>query len=357
MNLKSNNSEFSIADYKIGAGNPCFIIAEVAQAHDGSLGTAHAYIDVVAKMGANAIKFQTHIAEAESTPDEPWRLKFSKQDESRYEYWKRMEFTEDQWKGLSDHAQEKNLVFLSTPFSIEAVNLLERLGMTAWKIGSGEITNYPMLEKIADLGKPVLLSSGMSKIAELDNTISLMNDRYVPFGVFQCTTAYPCPPEKTGLNMLSEFRDRYGCPVGLSDHSGTIYAGLAAASLGSNLLEVHVVFDRKCFGPDTPASVTIDELGQLVEGVRFIEKSLANPVSKEQMAGDLEDLRTIFGKGIYASRQMSPGHIIEETDLAFKKPGAGIPASEWKKVIGSKVKSEINYNEPLTMDNIEGAWS
>ena len=142
--------------------NPCLIIAEVAQAHDGSLGAAHAYIDAIADAGADAVKFQTHIAEAESTPHEPWRVKFSKQDATRYDYWKRIEFTEEQWLGLKQHADERNLIFLSSPFSIEAVDLLTRIGVRYWKIASGEVSNLPMLEHILKTRLPIILSSGMS---------------------------------------------------------------------------------------------------------------------------------------------------------------------------------------------------
>ena len=144
----------------------CLIIGEIAQAHDGSLGTAHAYIDAVAAAGADAVKFQTHIAAAESSPSEPWRVKFSLQDATRFEYWKRMEFTEEQWIGLKEHANSRNLIFISSPFSIEAVNLLERVGVAAWKVASGEVGNAPMLSRMISTGLPIMLSSGMSSIDE-----------------------------------------------------------------------------------------------------------------------------------------------------------------------------------------------
>ncbi|MBP6823800.1 MAG: N-acetylneuraminate synthase family protein, partial [Acidobacteria bacterium] len=221
------------------------IVAEVAQAHDGSLGTAHAYIDAAAQAGADAIKFQTHIASAESTPGEPWRVKFSRQDATRYDYWRRMEFTEEQWFGLAAHAEERGLIFLSSAFSFEAVDLLERVGVPAWKVGAGETSNIPLLEKMAATGKPVILSSGMSGWEELDAAVNCVRSNGAPVGVLQCTTAYPCPPEKLGLNVIGELRQRYNCPVGLSDHSGTVYAGFAAATLGANIIEVHITLSRK----------------------------------------------------------------------------------------------------------------
>jgi N,N'-diacetyllegionaminate synthase len=255
----------------------CLIIGEVGLSHDGSLGLAHAFIDEVARGGADAVKFQTHIAAAESTPAEPFRVKFSRQDATRYEYWKRIEFSETEWKGLADHAREKGLIFLSSPFSREAVDLLVRVGMAMWKVGSGEVGTVPMLDAMIATGKPILLSSGMSDLAELDKAVDRVRRANVPLAVLQCTTAYPCPPERIGLNMVPFFRERYGCFVGLSDHSGTIYPAIAAATLGAEVVEVHVTMSRGMFGPDVPASVTMEELRQLVDGIRFVEKMRANP--------------------------------------------------------------------------------
>jgi N-acetylneuraminate synthase len=331
----------------------CFLIGEVAQAHDGSLGAAHAYIDAVADAGADAVKFQTHFAEAESTPGEPWRVKFSRQDATRYDYWKRMEFSEEQWRGLAEHAQERGLIFLSSAFSFAAVELLERLGISAWKVGAGEVTNLPLLERMARTGKPVLLSSGMSTWAELDAAVECVRRAAAPVAVLQCTTAYPCPPEKLGLNVLAELRDRYDCPVGLSDHSGTIYAGLAAAALGARLIEVHVTFSRECFGPDVPASVTTAELKQLVEGVRFIERALANPVNKEAMAAELSDLKRTFGKSIVAARALAAGQRLTFDDLAFKKPGTGISAARVHEVVKRTLKRDLAANSLLSEDDFE----
>ena len=305
----------------------CVVIAEVAQAHDGSLGTAHAYIDAVARSGADAIKFQTHIADAESTPGEPWRVKFSPQDETRFDYWKRMEFTEPQWHGLKQHADEAGLLFLSSPFSDEAIDLLSRVGVAAWKIASGEVTNLPMLEKMAETGLPCILSTGMNSLSEVDQAVKVIRGKQAPVSVLQCTTAYPCPPEKIGLNVIGQLRDRYGCPVGLSDHSGTIFPGLAAAALGSNVLEVHVTFSRETFGPDVPASVTTDQLTQLVEGIRFIQQMNSHPVDKEAMADEMAPLRDLFGKSVVARTELAVGTLLQEQHLALKKPGTGIPAS------------------------------
>lgn len=338
---------------EIGAGSPVFIIAEIAQAHDGSLGTAHAYIDAVATAGASAVKFQTHIADAESTPGEPFRVRFSPQDATRYDYWRRMEFTPHQWRGLADHARQRGLAFLSTPFSLAAVELLEPLDVEAWKVGSGEVTNLPMLARMARGGRPVLLSSGMASWQDLDRAVEVVRAAGAPLAVLQCTTAYPCPAEKIGLNVLPELVERYHCPVGLSDHSGTIFPSLSAVTLGAAVIEVHVVFSRECFGPDVAASLTTAELAQLVTGIRYIERMLAHPLDKERMAADLTDLRLMFGKSLVAARDLSAGHALAEEDVALKKPGTGIPAARLPEILGRRLKQAITANTFLVETNLD----
>jgi N,N'-diacetyllegionaminate synthase len=170
--------------------------------------------------------------------------------------------------------------------------------------------------------------------------------------VYQCTTAYPCPPEKIGLNLLSQLRERYGCPVGLSDHSGTIFAGLAAVTMGADLLEVHVTFSRECFGPDVPASVTTTELRQLVEGARFIERALGSPVDKEAIAGELTELRRLFGKSVVALRNLPAGHHLTEADLGLKKPGTGIPAARLNEVLNRTLKRAVAADALLSEEDL-----
>ncbi len=343
-------TSFSLGTRAVGAGAPCLIVAEVAQAHDGSLGAAHAYIDAAARAGADAVKFQTHIAAAESTPAEQFRVKFSRQDKTRYEYWKRMEFTLEQWQGLKAHADEKGLLFLSSPFSNAAVELLERVGVPGWKIGAGEVANVPMLERVAATGKPVIFSSGISSFAELDRALAFAPGRAA---VLQCTTSYPCPPEALGLNVMEVLRQRYRVPVGLSDHSGTIFAGLAAVSLGASLLELHIVFSRDSFGPDTSSSVTIDELAQLVRGIRFIEAALTHPVDKEAMAAQLAPMRQAFGKSVVAAGPLTASTVLKAEHLAFKKPGTGLPAADVARVLGKKLRRAIAVDEQITEADVE----
>jgi N-acetylneuraminate synthase len=345
--------EYKIGGHRIGPGERSLIIAEVAQGHDGSLGMAHAFIDAIAGAGASAVKFQTHIAAAESTPAEPWRVKFSPQDATRYDYWRRMEFTEAQWGGLKRHADERGLIFLSSPFSFEAVDLLSRVGMAAWKVPSGETANLPMLDRMLATGLPVILSTGMSPLDEIDAAVERIRFRKVPLAVLQCTTEYPCPPERIGLNLISEFRERYGCAVGLSDHSGSIYPGLAAATMGIEILEVHVTFSRQMYGPDVAASITTGELGQLVEGIRFIEKMITHPVDKEEMAKDLRNLRNMFTKSVVSRKNLEAGRVLSQDDLTLKKPGTGIPAARLPELVGRQLKRSIAADKLITEEDLD----
>lgn len=333
----------------------CLIVAEIAQAHDGSLGTAHAYIDAVASAGANAVKFQTHLAHSESTRDEPWRVRFSLQDETRYDYWRRMEFSHDAWVGLREHAHERGLTFISSPFSIEAVDLLDEIGVDAYKVASGEINNLPLLESISATGKPAILSSGMSPWNEIDRAFETLRSRDSDVAVLQCTSEYPCPPELVGLNVISQLRARYSAPVGLSDHSGTIYAGLAAATLGIDVLEIHVTMSREMFGPDVPASVTTSELASLVTGIRFIERATANPVDKDQLAGTFNSLRKAFMKSIVAAREIEKGHVLTLEDLALKKPGTGLAPSLLGTVVGRAAEHDYSVDEQIRFDDLATA--
>jgi len=347
----SSNTHPALA--ALGTGR-CLVIGEVALSHDGSLGLAHAFVDAIAAAGADAVKFQTHIATAESTPAEPFRVKFSRQDASRYDYWTRMEFTEEQWRGLAEHCRDRHVLFISSPFSIEAVELLERVGQPIWKIASGEVSNTPLLDRILDTGSPVVLSTGMSPIAETDAAVARITGRGRQVGVLQCTTAYPCPPERIGLNLVPTYRDRYGCWVGLSDHSGTIYPGLAGAAIGLDILEVHVALSREMFGPDVIASVTTAELRQLVDGIRFIERMRASPVDKEASARDTEPLRRLFTRSVVARRALPRGAVLDRGDLALKKPGTGLPADRMGDLLGKKLARAVEQDQVLTSDDVEG---
>ena len=330
-----------------------YMIAEIGQAHEGSLGIAHSYIDALANTGVDAVKFQTHIAEAESSEFEPFRIKFSYEDETRFDYWKRMEFTFEQWVGIKKHCEDIGMEYLSTPFSNAAVDLLERLGVKKYKVGSGDVNNLLMLNKLASTGKPVILSSGMSSFEELDKAVELLNKKGNEVSILQCTTAYPTKPKTWGLNVISELKSRYKIPIGFSDHSGGIYAGIAAATLGAEILEFHVVFDKAIFGPDAKASLTIDQVKQLVIGVQQIKTSLGNRVDKNDNT-KYNKLKKIFERSLACNTDIKSGQKITINDLEAKKPkGMGIDAMQFEKVIGRKLFRNIDKWEFLKFSDLK----
>ncbi|MCC6259141.1 MAG: N-acetylneuraminate synthase family protein [Chitinophagaceae bacterium] len=330
-----------------------FIIAEIAQAHEGSLGIAHSYIDALAGTGVDAVKFQTHIAEAESSSFEPFRVKFSYEDKTRFDYWKRMEFTLEEWAGLKTHCEEKGMEFISSPFSLAAVDLLEKLEVKKYKLGSGEVSNLLMLEKISSTGKDIILSSGMSSYAELDMAINSI----APFGnkvsLLQCTTAYPTVSGEWGLSLIPQLKERFKLPVGFSDHSGEIHPCIAATALGAEILEFHVVFDKRMFGPDARASLEINQVVSLVKSCHEIFNDLNTLQSKESSEA-FSSLKKIFEKSLSVNQFLPVGHILSVSDLDAKKPaGYGIDARDYKRVIGRKLNKDMEANDFLNASDLD----
>jgi N-acetylneuraminate synthase len=265
-----------------------------------------------------------------------------------------MELSLSLWKEVKAHCDEVNLQFLSSPFSCAAVDLLENVGIQQYKVGSGEITNHLLLDKIAATGKPVILSSGMSTYEELDDAVNIFTDKNIPVSLLQCTTAYPTDPHAWGLNIIKAFKSRYNIPIGFSDHSGNIFSCLAATSLGAELIEFHVVFDKRMFGPDASSSLEIDEATKLVEGIKQIRSSLKTNFCKDEKAESLQEVKRIFGKSLAVNKDLQKGHVITLEDLEAKKPAElGISAKEYKKVIGSTVLKDIKRWDFLTCDLIQ----
>jgi N,N'-diacetyllegionaminate synthase len=342
-----------IGDRVIGDSMPCLLIAEVAQAHDGSLGLAHAFLDAAADAGADAIKFQTHLAATESTLDEPFRIAFSPQDDSRFAYWRRMEFTPEQWAGLAEHARDRGLLFLSSPFSEAAVQLLYELGVPAWKVGSGEAISNALIGSMEATGRPILLSTGMSSWHEIDLAVEGLLQRGIPHALFQCTSRYPTPPEEVGLNVLAEMRQRYECPVGLSDHSGSIHPALVALARGCDLLELHVTFDRRMFGPDASSSLTFDEFQRIREARDAINLMDAHPVDKDAIAESMAAMRATFGKSLAPAFVLEEGTVLESSMLLMKKPATGLKATDLPRLVGRRLARKVQPDRLLQWSDLE----
>jgi len=321
------------------------IIAEIGSVHDGSFGNAIKLIEAAASCGADVAKFQTHIAAAETLPNAPMPPYFK--GEPRFEYFERTAFDFDQWSKLKSHCETKGIEFLSSPFSIEAVELLERVGSSRYKIGSGEVSNTPLLEAVAQTGKPILLSSGMSTWAELDQAVSSILRRHDRLTLLQCTSEYPCSYQQVGLNVMLEMRDRFKLPVGLSDHTMTPYAAIAAVVLGATVIEKHLTFSRRMYGSDASHSLEPDEFTDLVKGIRATGVMLRNPIDKDKKASELAEMKDIFEKSVVTVVDIPAGTVLSEEMLAVKKPGTGIPARRLKEVVGRRVARDIQRDSLL----------
>ena len=329
---------------------PVTIIAEVGSVHDGSFGNAKKLIEAAAACGVDAVKFQTHIPEAETLPDAPMPPYFK--GEPRFEYFNRTGFSLEQWQALKAHCEQHGVMFLSSPFSEKAVDLLEKVGMAQYKIPSGEVTNLPMLEKIARLGKPVLLSSGMSSWEELDRAVETIRKYHDQVTVLQCTSKYPCPYDQVGLNVMVAMKGRYDLPVGLSDHTLTNYACFAAVTLGATVVEKHFTFSRKMYGSDAPHSLEPDELKDLVDGIRAIEAMTSTAVDKDEVA-PYSEMKQIFEKSLIARVDIPAGTKLTREMIAIKKPGTGISAARLDVYLGKIVKHRIDRNQIFSEDDFE----
>jgi N-acetylneuraminate synthase len=264
-----------------------------------------------------------------------------------------MEFREEEWLGLRRHAAMRGLLFLSSPFSIEAAELLTRVGVAAWKIASGELTNPQLFDYVSRSELPILLSTGMSTLSEIDSAVDKLKGRVAPLAVLQCTSEYPCPPERVGLNMIELYRARYRCGVGLSDHSGKVYASFAAATLGIDVLELHLSLSRDSFGPDVPVSLTTDEMAHVVEGVRYIETLRRSPVNKDLVSERMHAVRQAFTRSVVASRDLDAGTLLQSEHLALRKPAIGIPADRIASVVSRTLKRPLKAGEFLSADDLE----
>ncbi len=327
------------------------IIAEIGQAHDGSLGIAYSYIDNLAGTGVDTIKWQVHIAAAESSPFEPFRVPFAVEDNSRFDYWQRTSFDAAQWQSIKQHCEKKGMRFLASPFSMAAIDLLEAIGAERYKIGSGEIANTLLLTKLAQIGKPVILSTGLAAGNDLENAIKIFSKKGIAPALLQCTTAYPTPPEQWYLQQILQLREKYSCVTGYSDHSGRMESAIAAVVLGAEIIEFHVVFDQGMFGPDAKASIEVRALPSLVASIRNIEKAMAH--DKNTDTNTIDTLKSIFGKSLAVNRPMQAGEKINFTDLESKKPaGHGIPANAWEDVVGKRLVKTLSKWDFIEYDDI-----
>ena len=319
------------------------VISEIGSVHDGSFGNALKLIELAAGCGADVVKFQTHLPDAESLPNAPSPSYFH--GEPRMDYFRRTGFDLAQWKDLKAHADSCAVEFISSPFSIEAVNLLEEVGVAFYKIPSGEVTNIPLLKRVAETKMPTVLSSGMNNWRELDAAVEILKNGG-SVTLMQCSSVYPCPPDRVGLNVLDEMRERYQLPVGLSDHTRGLAAAVSAVARGAVMVEKHLTFHRGMYGSDARHSIEPEEFRAMVDAIREVDAMLANPVDKDDL-GEYGEMKSIFEKSLVASTGLKAGTILERSHLQFKKPGDGIRAADYSAWIGRTLARDVSENTQL----------
>lgn len=331
--------------------NERLIIAEIGMTHDGSLGQALELTKAAANAGADAVKYQLHISEAETIKNAPQPPYFKA--EPRYEFFERTAFSIEQWQLIKKQCEECNVKFIVSPFSIEAVKLLEDIGVDAIKIPSGEITNIPYLEYVSETKYPVIISSGMSSWEELHECIAIFQKRNCNIAILQCTSEYPCPPEAVGLNIIDELKDKYPhIAIGLSDHSTGIWAAIAAWMKGATIIEKHFTLSKLMYGPDAKMSMEPEEMKLLCDSIKNLQKALENPVNKSCVK-QLDEMKKIFQKSIVAVQNIKKGTVVTEDMIGYKKPGTGLETKYYKEIIGKKVIRDLKYDEIINKGDIE----
>jgi N,N'-diacetyllegionaminate synthase len=331
-----------------------YIVAEIGNTHEGSLGLAKCFLKAASECGVDAVKMQTHIFEAESLLDAPTPTYFT--DESRKKYFERTAFSIKEWKDLKRYCEDElKIDFFTSPFSLEAVDMLEDIGVSAYKIASGEVSNIPLIEKIAKTKKRVFLSSGMSSWKELDEAIGILQlNKCDDLVILQCTSEYPCPPKQSGLNILSEIRDRYkNIEVGYSDHTVGAAVPLAAVVMGATVIEKHFTLSNKMYGSDAMNSTEPKEFKRLVDEIREVEIAVSHKIDKDRKVKSLKSVKNIFEKSIVSARVIDKNTIIKSNMLSYKKPGDGIPTREYKKIIGKTIKNTVSKDHKFKWEDFK----
>lgn len=344
-----------ISGHRIGTGGRCFIIAEAGVNHNGSLCLARRLVDAAVKAGADAVKFQTFKAEklvTRSAPQAEYQARNTGKAESQYEMLKRLELSaEAHWK-IASYCRKKKIIFISTPFDEESADLLEALHVPAFKIGSGELTNLPLLVHVARKGKPMIISTGMATVAEVKKAINAVrkagNKEIV---LLHCVSSYPAKAQWTNLRAIRSLQKQFGVPVGYSDHTIGHETALAAVAMGACVVEKHFTVDRNLPGPDQKLSLEPAGLKQLINGVRTVELALGNGIKKPVKAE--KAVANLVRRSLVAAGNIPAGTELAEKHIAIKRPGTGLPPAMISNLLGRKTKALINEGTLFAMEMLK----
>jgi N,N'-diacetyllegionaminate synthase len=340
------SDHITIAERTVGPGHPCFVIAEAGINHNGDVAIALDLVHAAAEAGADAIKFQTHLPEHEMLRGGATAAYVG---ESLFDLLTRTALSQDDHVTLRDAALQRGIIFLSTPFSREAADFLETLGVAAFKTGSGELTNLPLQQHIARKGKPMIISTGMSTQEEIDRTAQAVRSIGTPFALMHCTSTYPTPFEHVQIDCIPALQRTYGVPVGFSDHTLGSVMAFAAVALGANLFEKHFTLSRSLPGPDQQGSIEPGELTDVVKGIRAIER--ARGATKAIQPGE-QDVRNMAHHSVVSVRDIPAGATIAPDDVWPKRPGTGIPARQLPEVIGRTTARRIPRDRLVAWDDL-----
>ena len=333
--------------------NNCFIIAEAGVNHNGSVELAKKLVDAAKEAGADAVKFQTFKTKnlvTKNARKAEYQIKNSG-EESQYEMIKKLELSPDEFWEIAKYAEDKGIIFLSSPFDAESVDLLDEIDIPAFKIASGEITNFPLLKCIAKKQKPVILSTGMSTIGDVEEAINLIEKYNDDIILMHCLTNYPAKKEDANLNVIKTLEYAFKRPVGFSDHTSGIEMSVAAVALGSCVIEKHFTIDKNLPGPDHKASLEPHELSEMVKAIRNIEKGLGNGIKKP--TNDEIKIKKLVRKSIVAKEDISKGSILTGEMLEIKRPGTGIEPKYLDELIGKELIEDVKKDDLLKWNQLK----
>lgn len=332
-----------IAGREVGPDAPCFVIAEVGVNHDGDVGRAEALVDAAAEAGADAVKFQTFRAETLATADAPkaaYQRASDDGNESQYAMLRRLELDEAGHRRLLARAVERGLIFLSAPFDRASADLLERLDVAAFKVPSGELTNLRLLSHVAAKGRPMIVSTGMATMAEVTVAMTAIDGAGAPLVVLlHCVSAYPAEPADCNLAAMASLSQRFGVPIGWSDHTLGLEVALAAVALGAAAVEKHLTLDRRASGPDHAASMEPQEFAALVRGIRAVESAQGDGVKKP--TDSEREIAAVARRSLVTVRAVAGGEALTADAVVARRPGTGIPPAELDRYLGRRLKAAV----------------
>lgn len=334
----------------------CYVIAEIGVNHNGSTAVARELIDVAAQAGADAVKFQSFSADdlvTKNARKARYQSKNTGDDGSQHSMLAALELTESDFRDLMSHCVQRNIDFLSTPFGNEPADMLESIGVEAFKVSSGDLTHHPFLAHLAAKGLPIILSTGMATLAEVADALDVIDSSgTAPVALLHCVSDYPADPAACNLAAMDTMARAFGRPVGWSDHTQGVAVGYAAVALGARLIEKHITLDTHMDGPDHAASMEPVEFDAFVSGIRAIGRSIGDGI-KRPHAAELETAK-VARRSVVALRHLAAGSIVTREDVGILRPGTGVSPTLLDVVVGCRLARDVDADEPLSLADLHG---